>query len=206
MVAGIVARAESVVGVIVAPAGWTEQVGVNDDTVGHNSKLYTRVASSEPANYTWTTSVGRSIAIAITTWDNVKTAAPVEASAATTDGILDTTVSSGGVGTINAGSVVVTVYATSGGVPATSHPLTVHINTIKRAEATTTVTAVGHGIMQASEYRSAPGATGTRDAVTAATNVRSTALTVVLTDEVIAGSGSVTIPFFASLYRRIGRR
>ncbi|MBK8188816.1 MAG: hypothetical protein IPK79_00015 [Vampirovibrionales bacterium] len=64
-------------GTLSTPAGWTAVRTVTGS--GVTLATYRRVASSEPANYTWSLDSADTIAVAIAAYTNVDTAAPIDA-------------------------------------------------------------------------------------------------------------------------------
>ena len=190
MVAQVQGRISSVVGVV-QMAGWTEQQN-SDGVVGHQHRVYTRTASSEPASYSATSTSATSLAVTITTWRPTSGyRISVEQSSAENDLTLDTTVTSGGVTTASTDTVVVSCFGVNEGAAPTRIPLTLNASQTKRAETNTTTTATGQGLCQGSEARASAGATGSRNATTAGGNTQSSAILVVLKEALIGTGASV---------------
>lgn len=73
-------KADDGVHTLTAPAGWT-LIGSADASANIQSKMYYRVASSEPANYTWTISAAGIWGVSQLAFSGVDTSSPINASA-----------------------------------------------------------------------------------------------------------------------------
>ncbi len=73
----LIATAAYAGGTLTPPAGWT--LAISQVATGATLAIYRRVASSEPASYTWGLSTTDALAVAISTYYNVNTSTPVAA-------------------------------------------------------------------------------------------------------------------------------
>lgn len=193
LVAHVVCGRESVRGPQSGPAGWTNPVGNNNESgVQHNLQCWVKVAgASEPSDYTWSNTGGGAWAVTITAWTGVDTSAPVGATAFGDDATSDTTFTNAGVTTASDGSVAIYGYGLNESASPTRIPVTVHGSTTKRGEANSTTTAVGMGVVLASEDRPTAGATGGRNATSASGNSTNTWIALELKAGAAGGGGSM---------------
>jgi hypothetical protein len=191
LVATIVCGRESGRGAQSGPAGWTNPVGYNSESVVlHNMQAWVKVAGgSEPADYSWTNTGGGAWAGTITAWTGVDTSAPVGATDSNQDTTLDTTFDHSGLTTTQDNSVVIYGYGINEGSSPTRVPATAHASTTKRGEANSTTTGVGMATVLASEARATAGATGARNATSSSGNSTTTWLGLELKEASGGGGG-----------------
>lgn len=183
-------RVVATAGLIAGVSAFTPLQAVDSSNAGQH-RVYTRLASSEPASYTITIpGTASAIAATMTAWRaSSGYSVTVESSTIEDDTSLDTTINSAGITTVAASTQVITCFAVSDGASPTRIPLTLHANHTKLAETNTTTTAQGMGVCQAGEARSSAGATGARNATTAGGNTRSNAVMIALALLSLTGGG-----------------
>jgi hypothetical protein len=142
-----------------APAGWTSQGQFSGGNLG--GELWTRVASSEPADYTWTLSGGANLAGGIDAWTGVDTTTPIDASGTSNSAVSASPIGTG-ITTVTDGAMLLFAIGFETGKAAVITPPG---SMIEAWEAWTS-TGADHSAALAYETVTTAGATGTRTAST----------------------------------------
>jgi len=112
MLAGIAIRPNTAV--ITAPAGWTLVLRQNTALVTANSlAVYRRVASSEPASYTWSFDSSQGSAGGIISFSNVNTVSPVDVSGGSSTSAATVNIDAPSVTTTQVNTMLVTFHGFS---------------------------------------------------------------------------------------------